>query len=219
MSCPGGSPSRSALAVKSVSGSASTQTALRIALKLSVVATSTSMRAGRSVRAQTTPPSVDTSPDWTPWVMTGRSAARLRYGLAMPPSAVMDSEDAAVATNRRRVSKARDRNDSAMGPPRSIRGGPCLLILTETQRSCDSRMTRDNWLWTTELCPLRIGLSLRSLRATSAALAPPSLRGIEGGGTRARRHIGRLRDGVGSRAARAIDRLTCCLVAEGPGST
>ena len=31
-----------------------------------------------------------------------------------------------------------------MGPPRLIRGGPCLLILTETQRSCDTEMTLDN---------------------------------------------------------------------------
>jgi hypothetical protein len=46
-------------------------------LKLSVVAISASMRAGRSVRAQITPASVDTSPDCTPWVMSGRSAARL----------------------------------------------------------------------------------------------------------------------------------------------
>ena len=53
-------------------------------LKLSVVATSTCMRDGRSARAQTIPESTDTSPDWMPWVMTGRSAARLRYGRAMP---------------------------------------------------------------------------------------------------------------------------------------
>ena len=77
MSCPGGSPSISALAVKSLSGSASTKTAPRIILKLSVVATSTCMRDGRSDRAQTTPKSIDTSPDWTPWVIdrpVGRAA-------------------------------------------------------------------------------------------------------------------------------------------------
>ena len=108
--------------------------ALRITLKLSVVATSTSMREGRSDRAQTTPESVDTSPDWMPWVIIGRSAARLRYGLKIPLMAVTDSDDAAVAANRRRVSNARDRSESAMEPPRLIRGGPCLAILTETQR-------------------------------------------------------------------------------------
>src|SRR5262245_39394531 len=123
MSCPGGRPSISALAVKSLSGSASTHTLLRITLKLSVVATSTSMREGRPDRAQTTPDSVDTSPDWMPWVITGRSAARLTYGLATPPIAATDSDDAAVAKNRRRVSNARDRRESAMGPPRLIRGG------------------------------------------------------------------------------------------------
>ena len=56
----------------------STNTARRMVLKLSVVAISTSMRAGRSARAQTTPESMETSPDWMPWVMSGRSAARLR---------------------------------------------------------------------------------------------------------------------------------------------
>ena len=49
-----------------------------MSVKLSVVEASTSMRAGRSVRAQTTPESIDTSPDWMPCVMCGRSAARLR---------------------------------------------------------------------------------------------------------------------------------------------
>ena len=66
------------MAVKSLSGSASIATALRMSLKLSVVAVSTSMRAGRSVRAQTTPESIETSPDWMPCVISGRSAARLR---------------------------------------------------------------------------------------------------------------------------------------------
>src|SRR6516164_10835689 len=52
MSCPAGRPSMSALAVKSLSGSASTKTARWIFLKLSVVAISANMRAGRSARAQ-----------------------------------------------------------------------------------------------------------------------------------------------------------------------
>ena len=66
------------MAVKSLSGSASTQTAWMMLSKLSVVETSTRMRAGRSARAHTTPESIETSPDWMPWVMRGRSAARLR---------------------------------------------------------------------------------------------------------------------------------------------
>src|SRR5438876_1090482 len=53
MSCPAGKFSISALAVKSVSGSASTKVAARTVLKLSVLEVSTSMRAGRSARAQT----------------------------------------------------------------------------------------------------------------------------------------------------------------------
>jgi hypothetical protein len=77
MSWPAGSPSISALAVKSVSGSASTKPAWCACLKLSVVATSMSMREGRSARAHTMLASPETSPDWTPWVIVGRSAARL----------------------------------------------------------------------------------------------------------------------------------------------
>ena len=44
-------------------------------LKLSVVAISICILAGRSVRAQTTPESTPMSPDCRPWVMSGRSAA------------------------------------------------------------------------------------------------------------------------------------------------
>ena len=78
MSWPEGRSSTSTLAVKSLSGSASANTPCRMVLKLSVVAISTCIRAGRSVRPQTTPESTPTSPDCNPWVMTGRSAARLR---------------------------------------------------------------------------------------------------------------------------------------------
>ena len=46
--------------------------------KDSVVDTSTSICEGRSARAHTTPLSVLTSPDCTPQVIIGRSAARLR---------------------------------------------------------------------------------------------------------------------------------------------
>src|ERR1700716_2184951 len=101
MSCPAGRPSISALAVKSVSGSASTKTALRTFLKLSVVATSTNMRDGRSARAHIIPESIETSPDWTPWVMRGRSAARLRAGLAIPTAATAADEAPAVRKRRR----------------------------------------------------------------------------------------------------------------------
>ena len=89
--------------MKSLSGSASTNAPCADVLKLSVVATSTSMRAGRSARAQTTPESAETSPDCTPCVISGRSAARLRYGLAIDPMAEKAVADAAVANSRRRV--------------------------------------------------------------------------------------------------------------------
>jgi hypothetical protein len=115
MSCPAGRPSISALAVKSVSGSASTKTALRTFLKLSVVATSTNMRDGLSARAHTIPESIETSPDWMPWVMRGRSAARLRAGLAIPTAAIA-ADDAPTVRKRRRVS-ALVRIAPAIGPP------------------------------------------------------------------------------------------------------
>jgi hypothetical protein len=105
------------LAVQSVSGSASTNAPLRIVWKLSLVAISTSMRAGRSARAQTTAESQETSPDWIPCVMSGRSAARLIAGLAMP--LVTAPAAAAVIRNRRRVSDAPAHAVTAIGPPPS----------------------------------------------------------------------------------------------------
>src|SRR5262245_23348243 len=141
----------SALAVKSVSGSASTWTALRMALKLSVVATSTSMRAGRSARAQTMPESTETSPDWMPWVMTGRSAARLSEGLAMPSSRPTAAVAPTADRNRRRVSDARLRMVTAIGPPPSNHGGPCVRRLTTTQRFDDDQTTGRNAGWVEHL--------------------------------------------------------------------
>jgi hypothetical protein len=82
----------------------------------------TSMRAGLSARAQTMPESTETSPDWMPWVMSGRSAARLSAGLGQPPTATTAADDAAVVSNRRRV-RARPgapaRMVTAIGPPPS----------------------------------------------------------------------------------------------------
>src|SRR5215831_5631907 len=137
-SCPAGRPSSNALAVKSVSGRASTKTALRIVLKLSLVATSTSMRDGLSARAQTIAESRETSPDWTPWVITGRSAARLNAGLAMPPAAAIATDEAAVVKKRRRVSDAPLRMTAIGPPPSNHRGGSCPRRLTGTRHLCDS---------------------------------------------------------------------------------
>jgi hypothetical protein len=64
--------------VKSLSGSAAIGGNARALANDSVVATSTIICDGRSARAQTTPPSAPTSPDCTPWLTRGRSAARLR---------------------------------------------------------------------------------------------------------------------------------------------
>src|ERR1700722_18864418 len=145
MSWSGGRFSSSALAVKSASGSASTNTALLMSRKLSVVATSTSMREGRSARAQTTPESTDTSPDCTPWLICTRSGAQLSGGRAMPPSAVRVADAAVVFSSARRVSAARPR--IAIGPPPSQRGGKCALILTKTRTLCDDRMTLSWTCW------------------------------------------------------------------------
>src|SRR5262249_2633428 len=109
-------------------------------LKLSVVATSTSMRDGRSARAQTIPESTDTSPDWMPCVMLGRSAARLSAGLATPANAVAVAEEARVARNPRRVS-APVEILTAIWPPQSNHGGPCAPFLTETRILCDDSVT------------------------------------------------------------------------------
>jgi hypothetical protein len=78
MSCPPGRFSSSIFAVKSLSGRAAIGGSARALAKDSVVATSTIICDGRSARDHTTPPSTPTSPDCTPWVTSGRSAARLR---------------------------------------------------------------------------------------------------------------------------------------------
>jgi hypothetical protein len=112
---PGGRPSSNALAVKSVSGSASMYTVSRMILKLSVVDTSTSMRAGRSARAHTTPEPMETSPDCTPCVIIGRSAARLMKGLPIPVA--IAAVEAKPVSKRRRVSGSPFRNKTVMWPP------------------------------------------------------------------------------------------------------
>src|SRR5262249_62033097 len=84
MSWPAGSPSIRALTVRSVSGRASTYATRWLFLKLSVVDQSIRARDGRSARAHTTAESTDTSPDCTPWLIDGRSAARLIVGFAIP---------------------------------------------------------------------------------------------------------------------------------------
>src|SRR5262249_36453183 len=89
MSWPAGSPSIRALTVRSVSGSASTYETQRIFLTLSVVDQSIRARDGRSARAHPTAESTDTSPDCRPWLIDGRSAARLIVGLAMPLAAAI----------------------------------------------------------------------------------------------------------------------------------
>src|SRR6516165_5151980 len=141
-SCPAGRPSSNALAVKSLSGSASTKTALRIVLKLSLVATSTSMRDGLSARAQTIAESTETSPDWTPWVITGRSAVRLNAGLAMPPAAAIAADEATVVKKRRRVSDAPLRM-TAIGPPPSNHRGRKLPASSDKDSTLVRQLRED----------------------------------------------------------------------------
>src|SRR6516164_4901649 len=96
------------------------------------------MRDARSARAQTTPESTETSPDWTPWVITGRSAARLSAGLAMPPAAAIAADEAAVVKKRRRVSDAPLRMTAIGPPPSNHLRGSCPRRLTATRHLCDS---------------------------------------------------------------------------------
>jgi hypothetical protein len=77
------------------------------------------------------------------WVISGRSAARLRQGLAMPPTAVIAADEAAVVRNRRRVSDAPVRMVTAIGPPppnqlrRKLPASPDSG-LTFSRRLCES---------------------------------------------------------------------------------
>src|SRR3954451_15385313 len=136
MSCPPGRFSISIFAVKSLSGSAAIGGSARASLNDSVVATSTSICAGRSVRAQTTPPSTVTSPDCTPWVTAGRSAARERWGIATAPSA-----PALVVRKRRRENLMfmKTVSISREAIAQGGRHGEADAIL----RQCDAAITRE----------------------------------------------------------------------------
>src|SRR5207245_5946206 len=70
--CPAGSPVRSTRAVKSLSARAAGPTTRDASRNESVVAHSTSSRAGRSVRLHTIARSLMTSPLWTPYGTAGR---------------------------------------------------------------------------------------------------------------------------------------------------
>ncbi|MCP1909020.1 hypothetical protein J2R96_001500 [Bradyrhizobium elkanii] len=70
--------------------------------KLSTAAHSMCIRAARSARAQMTAESLATSPDWMP-AIAGRSAARLRYGLASAPNRASAAVDAERTRSWRRV--------------------------------------------------------------------------------------------------------------------
>src|SRR5262245_57562159 len=87
--------------------------------KLSVVETSTSMREGRSARAHTMPESVDTSPDCKPWVICGRSPAKLRLGLATPSMTVAAAAAPADDRKLRRDGVAPTDMRIAIGPPQA----------------------------------------------------------------------------------------------------
>jgi hypothetical protein len=72
---PDGRPARSSLVVKSLSSNAAGPSSERASAKLSVVARSTSMRAGRSARAQRIAHFPSRSPVWTPYGACGRARA------------------------------------------------------------------------------------------------------------------------------------------------
>src|SRR5690242_17619003 len=91
------------------------------------------MRAGRSARAQTTAESTDTSPDCTPCVIAGRSAAKLRAGRATVETAVRVAADAPVASRRRRLTA--ERIESLMSASLGDKGR-----LTSDGRRADDRV-------------------------------------------------------------------------------
>jgi hypothetical protein len=131
MSCPAGRPSISAFTAKSLSGSASSDTERIMVLKLSLVAMSKVRRAGRSTRAQTTPESIEASPDCRPWVRRGRSAARLSEGRAMPSARLRTLVAAAVARKRRRF----------IGAMRIVMFGSWFELNQDVPRHADSLPT------------------------------------------------------------------------------
>src|SRR5262245_60901627 len=141
MSCPDGRPSMSALAVKSISGSASTADVKQISLKLSLVAASISMRAGRSVRAQIIAESDDTSPDCTPCVTRGRSPDRISAGALGLVDRVAAVAEARVVRSRRRVTAlpAHKRPDIKWPPPNQH--GGWTSFLTAGKKYDDESMT------------------------------------------------------------------------------
>jgi hypothetical protein len=91
--------------------------------------------------------SIDTSPDCTPCVICARSGAKLSDGRAKAPTAVRAADAVAVFSSARRVSAARLRILTAIGPPPSQRGGKCVLILTKARTLCDDRMTLSWICW------------------------------------------------------------------------
>src|ERR1044072_6159314 len=98
--------------------------------KVSLVAASISMRAGRSVRAHTIPESVDMSPDCTPCVTSGRLDDQTRAGALILVENVAAAE-ARVVRNRRRVIAlpARKRRGMKWSPPNHYGGCPPNLTV------------------------------------------------------------------------------------------
>ena len=74
--------------------------------------------------------------------MTGRSAARVRYGLPIRPTAVKVFYAAAVAWTLRRVKDAPAQTIKGMRPPPPNQRGPCLRRLAETRRLDDEFVTQ-----------------------------------------------------------------------------
>src|SRR5262245_65624124 len=72
--------------------------------------------------------------------MTGRSAARLSAGLAMPTAAAIAADEAAVVKKRRRVSDAPLRMTAIGPPPSNHLRESCPRRLTGTRHLCDSHV-------------------------------------------------------------------------------
>src|SRR4051812_32535602 len=109
-------------AVKSDSGKAATFGRVVTSLKLSVVDHSKTALAGRSARDHSTARSKAASPDWMPWVMIGRAAARLMRGAAIEPSKAAAPKALLPRRKRRRERWFSARRIFMAGTPRQVQG-------------------------------------------------------------------------------------------------
>ena len=134
------------------------------------------MRAGRSARAHTMPESTETSPDCRPCVMRGRSAAKLRAGLATPSIDCRRSRRTGRRQERFGATEPRRQAcESPLGLLKPIRAGRCPRRLTARRQWCDSDVTHSQGRALQSVI-LRCPHSRRSLRKLGCVRASKDAR-------------------------------------------